>query len=563
MSASKNAISVSVDGGRTFSELEGGLDYPTGVRRWVSVDRGRLFGFTRGSGVWMRRLPPTLALSVDSAPGFAWTNGTATVTAIASAQETVPAGSTIRMTVLSADGTPLGTADRAWSGSGEYAFDTSEAVSGAILGEGIDYALSFSVFDTNGVEIVQGPYRQPLRLGSQADWFQADPATDTVSGGDWVGGAPAILPSGLYDIGGGAAFAALQDCTGSLVRAEVLLYGFGYPSASALSTNLQTAVANGSRAGLAMVSAGGSEVILHGLVDENGAVAWKPLEDRVFLPFDGDFLRAALELDTASAQSLVSYLVFRDGEWERLHDATGREWFPAPGSGDRIEGRVDFLGKRVGDVAGFVIDKAVAEAGGVRYSTLAEAIAAGHVTLLTNAEWPADAPVGTTAVTRGGHTLLRGGVAVEGDTVVVDSGPCVLAGEGTLRVTFGKLASVGVATAGRTPAQIAADLAADGANGIPRWQSLVLGLDAGDPNSLPYADIAVDGDTVVVSEGGVIVDENVGATVTYQVVEVPDLANPAAVTPVGEPAAPGEPVPLPMGVAASRFFRIKILITLP
>ena len=56
VSASKNAISVSVDGGRTFSELEGGLDYPSGVKRCVSVDRGRLFGLTRGSGVWMRTI---------------------------------------------------------------------------------------------------------------------------------------------------------------------------------------------------------------------------------------------------------------------------------------------------------------------------------------------------------------------------------------------------------------------------------------------------------------------------------------------------------------------------
>ena len=112
----------------------------------------------------------------------------------------------------------------------------------------------------------------------------------------------------------------------------------------------------------------------------------------------------------------------------------------------------------------------------------------------------------------------------------------------------------------RTAASI---LAADGVNGIPRWQSLVLGLDAGDPNSLPHADIAVDGASVVVSEGGVTVDEDVGATVTYQVVEVPDLAEPTAVTPVGEPAVSGEPVPLPMGEAASRFFRIKVLITTP
>jgi len=160
-----------------------------------------------------------------------------------------------------------------------------------------------------------------------------------------------------------------------------------------LSADLQHAVANGGRAGLATVSAGGYEVILHGLVDESGTTVWKPLEDRVTLPFEGDFIQAALELDTTAAQPLVSYLVFRDGEWTRLHDAVGREWFAAPGSGVRIAGRVDFLGKRVGGVAGYKIDKAVAEANGVRYAAIVDAMRAagrgGTVTLLTNVVAPA------------------------------------------------------------------------------------------------------------------------------------------------------------------------------
>lgn len=57
VAAGRDAILVSRDGGASFSALEGGLDYPTGVRRAVSVDRGRLFGRTRGSGVWTRTLP--------------------------------------------------------------------------------------------------------------------------------------------------------------------------------------------------------------------------------------------------------------------------------------------------------------------------------------------------------------------------------------------------------------------------------------------------------------------------------------------------------------------------
>ena len=52
--AGHDGIVISRDGGATWSELEGGLDYPTGVRRAIVVDRGRLFGLTRGSGVWVR-----------------------------------------------------------------------------------------------------------------------------------------------------------------------------------------------------------------------------------------------------------------------------------------------------------------------------------------------------------------------------------------------------------------------------------------------------------------------------------------------------------------------------
>ena len=54
VAANHDGILVSRDGGATFGRLRDGLAYPTGVRRWVVVDRGRLFGLTRGSGVWMR-----------------------------------------------------------------------------------------------------------------------------------------------------------------------------------------------------------------------------------------------------------------------------------------------------------------------------------------------------------------------------------------------------------------------------------------------------------------------------------------------------------------------------
>lgn len=55
---SRDCLRISRDGGRTFGEiLPDGYAYPTGDKRWVALDRARLFGFTRGSGVWVRDIP--------------------------------------------------------------------------------------------------------------------------------------------------------------------------------------------------------------------------------------------------------------------------------------------------------------------------------------------------------------------------------------------------------------------------------------------------------------------------------------------------------------------------
>ena len=54
--AGRDGIVISDNGGVTWKPLDDGLAYPTGVRRCVFLNRGRLFGLTRGSGVWMRSL---------------------------------------------------------------------------------------------------------------------------------------------------------------------------------------------------------------------------------------------------------------------------------------------------------------------------------------------------------------------------------------------------------------------------------------------------------------------------------------------------------------------------
>lgn len=508
---------------------------------------------------------PGIALSGATAEaGFSWTNATATVTATVADAAAIPAGAKVRLTVMDASGAVLGTADRAWTGDGEYVFDTSEAVSGAAL-FGYDYTLSFSVLP-GSAGFQPAETSAVLRLGSAAPWFSADPATGEVLGGAWASGSadgPPAISNDAFVVADGTAFIADEARTG-LVRAEIALPSHALVSESTLLALLAFAAAHGERAGLAPVEGDGGSIVWHGLVLQDGALAWKALQGGSGGQTAGSVTPIAMELDlTVPAAPRVSYLV----RGERLRDAAGAAWFPAPGSGAVAEGVLDFAGGgSVGALAGYAYDKAVAETtDGTRHATLAEALAAGDVTLLTNVEWPEGAPVGTTAIDRAGHTLLQGGVAVEESSVVVTAGPVAIVGEGTLRVTFGKLESVGVATAGRTPAQIAADLAADGANGIPRWQSLVLGLDATDPDARPLADIAMDSASgaMSVSDAGLAVDESTGATVTYQVREIPDLADSSADVPVGDPASPGTPVALPMGDAASRFFRIQVRIALP
>ena len=54
--AGHDGIIISGDGGTIWKPLKGGLAYPTGVRRCVFLNRGRLFGLTRGSGVWVWEL---------------------------------------------------------------------------------------------------------------------------------------------------------------------------------------------------------------------------------------------------------------------------------------------------------------------------------------------------------------------------------------------------------------------------------------------------------------------------------------------------------------------------
>jgi hypothetical protein len=108
---------------------------------------------------------------------------------------------------------------------------------------------------------------------------------------------------------------------------------------------------------------------------------------------------------------------------------------------------------------------------------------------------------------------------------VARSGHTALPGEGRINISLAQAAALGVATSGKTPAEIAFALAADGVNGIPLWKSYALGLDPSDPDSKPKAAIAVSGGKVELSLVGIDVNASSGATVTYKVYRFSDLAD--------------------------------------
>ena len=143
--------------------------------------------------------------------------------------------------------------------------------------------------------------------------------------------------------------------------------------------------------------------------------------------------------------------------------------------------------------------------------------------------------------------------------VVVSSGYSSIPGEGRVNITLAQAAALGVATANKTPAQIASALAADGANGIPLWKSYVLGLDPTDATAQPKATIVMNDENVELALVGIDVQAGTGATVTYKVYKFADLADAAAAEAIGGDRNVDATASVPKGAAESKmFYRLKV-----
>ena len=485
------------------------------------------------------------------AEGFDWTNRVVSVTG-ASAGET--------LTLSLSDGAQAITAYTAVAdANGIATFDLPTTP-----GRNYTYAVS------KGAETVSAGSFHVGGWDSDGAWFLAVP--DGKGGSTEVNSAwlrpPVRTNETAYVAGGTTALALADDAvakgSNNLVRvdAEIVYPSFleesidvwssarRYDSIAQMGPVTNT-VAGGPARWMAYV--GGVWTELSGAIEPSIGVPY-------VMRFESDF---------ASGAPRVRFCVSADGgsTFETLvNEFSGSEWFVPADSTRHALSEVATDGPcEIGGIFGALANADVASADGRGYASLDEALASGgEVTLLTNATWPTNAPVGTVVVNRGGYSLLlpSSGVAVDGNTVIVSAGLCAIAGEGSIRVTFADLAAVGINPAGRTPAQIAADLLEKGANGIPKWQSYVLGLGTA---ALPYADIAAGANpgTVEVSLGGVVVNESAGATVTYRVYEVEDLADFQKGGTESKAFGPAEKLLVPTSGSDAKFFRIKISIDLP
>ena len=140
-------------------------------------------------------------------------------------------------------------------------------------------------------------------------------------------------------------------------------------------------------------------------------------------------------------------------------------------------------------------------------------------------------------------------------------GVCVVEfpNEGRINISLSEVEALGVDPDGKTTSEIAEALAANGVNGIPLWQSYVLGLDPEDATSLPQVSITMVDGIVELRLVGVEVNAMSGATVTYTVYKFANLADKAAAQPVGGEHAAGETAEVQRDASDdSMFYRIVV-----
>ena len=328
-------------------------------------------------------------VAATEAEGLDWTNHLFTVSGL-------EAGATVTLTLAAPDGTTITTLTQAADAGGNVSFSPA-TTPGALH----DYTLS-----TGGETIASGSFMTGA-WDAEGSWFSAAPngaGGSTELGGTWTI-PPERTNATAYVIGSATAFSLTENARavgeGKFIRAiSALRYDFlNDPSDTfsdlALGDSLAAITAVKGTGGAAQWKAcvGGAWIAL------DGAIAPAPDTDYL-VRLEGDFTRAAPRVRlSVSDDGGASYTPLSSA-------ATGDEWLvPNNSAATALTGMAPDGTGNVAALRGQLSNAWVAEAGGVRYASLADALRAagrgGTVTLLTSATAPASLTAGRTIVNNG------------------------------------------------------------------------------------------------------------------------------------------------------------------
>ena len=382
-------------------------------------------------------------------------------------------------------------------------------------------------------------------------WFSASAAggESDVDGGEWNNATLEIVEGRYYHLATGDAFSPSDNgeekfaCVDMAVRYTSLCEDL--PDSSAMF---------GARTAVAATTNGWSAYVGGEWVSLSGAEAPS---------VDVDYVIRS-EFDFVSMQKVRYSVKASNGAFAPLK-GNGGEWLGLAAPESRGLSAVGTLREGLlAEMTGSFANAYVASVNGTNYLSFAEALSHGDVTLLTNVDWPSDAPVGVCTVNTNGYVLLNMTLGEDGRTAEVESGAIAIAGGGTFNIDLTGLGSIGIETTDKSAAEIRASLEASGENGIENWKNYVLGLSTTNAAAKPFAAPVQNADPakLTFSLCGVSVNASSGATVKYGV-QVAD--SPTSFDSASDPDWVDSDATVEMTADSSgvKYYRIKVRIETP
>ena len=337
-----------------------------------------------GSNV-VARTPVATVTGTDQVDGCDYTNGTLQVNLNAAA-----AGSATLKVIDFKTGAVVATYDgQAFgAGTGSVSWDVAKAVSGQALVPGGTYGYEVTITASSTGQAASQPVVKTgtFTAASTTDesWFYARVADDhkSVFGGDWTNAVE--ISQGAYQIDDGAYFEIDDSTKGAnnltRVDADVIFESM---------VDAATLVVEDDALGGFVAAKEGDANVWKALSKNGDKPAWVTLSGAIAPEANMQYVIRA-EVSFIENYKKVRYLVSADnGEnFSVLADTDGKQWIPLAAEKTTLVA-VELKGSgTLASLTGGITDRALAEVGGVKYYSMAEALADAKgsdiITLLTN-----------------------------------------------------------------------------------------------------------------------------------------------------------------------------------